>query len=64
MTEQHIACPNCKNKILLDANSLLLGVSFNCNRCDAQIKISGESKEVVSQSIDEFKKIKANARKK
>jgi DNA-directed RNA polymerase subunit RPC12/RpoP len=63
MTEQYIACPNCKNNILFDVNSLLQGASFGCNDCDAKIKLSGESKEVVSQSIENFNNIKTNALK-
>jgi len=63
MTEQYIACPNCNTNILFDVNSLLQGASFGCRGCDAKIKLSGESKEVVSESIEKFKSIKANALK-
>ena len=63
MTEQYIACPNCKTNILFDVNTLLQGASFACGGCDAKINLSGESKEVVSESIEKFKSIKANALK-
>ena len=63
MSEQYIACPNCKNNILFDVNALLIGASFACNTCDAKIKLSGESKEIVSKSIDEFNSIKTNVLK-
>ena len=63
MTEQYIKCPNCNTNILFDLNSLLLGTSFACGGCGAKIKLSEESKEVVSESIEKFKRIKANALK-
>lgn len=63
MTKQQITCPNCKNNILFDVNALLQGVSFACSSCDAKIKLSGESKEIVSKSIEEFNRIKINTLK-
>ncbi len=61
MNEQYIACPNCSNNILFDLNALLIGASFACNTCDAKIKLSGESKEVVTKSLEEFNSMKSNA---
>jgi len=63
MSEQYIACPNCKNNILFDVNALLSGASFACSKCNAKIKLANESKETVSKSIEEFNSIKTNALK-
>lgn len=63
MIEQYIKCPNCKTNILFDVNTLLQGASFACSGCNAKIKLSGESKEVVSESIEKFKSIKAQTSK-
>ena len=64
MLEQNIPCPNCKSNILFDVHALLQGVSFSCNQCDAKIQLSEpESKNLVTDSLEEFNKMKMNALK-
>lgn len=60
MNEQKIACPNCKNEIIFDVYALIQGSSFACSQCNAKIQLAGESKETVTESIEEFEKLKQN----
>ncbi len=52
MNEQKISCPNCKNDIIFNVNALLQGKSFACLVCDSKIQLTGESKDLVSKSMD------------
>lgn len=63
MKHQKISCPNCKNDIVFDIHSLLQGKSFVCVECHAKIQLAEESKELVSNSIMEFDKLKNNVLK-
>lgn len=64
MSQQNIPCPNCNTNIPFDVNALLIGASFSCSECDAKIQLANESKEVVSESIEKFNKLKQNVLKK
>ncbi|GAA5496047.1 hypothetical protein Rhal01_02228 [Rubritalea halochordaticola] len=50
-----INCPDCDGKIFLELNSLLTGGQFTCNKCGLAISLSGESNEVMSNAVSEFK---------
>lgn len=61
MKEQKINCPNCSGDIVFDVYSLIEGRAFVCDTCNATIKLSSESKTQVSESIEEFEKLKRSA---
>lgn len=64
MNEQFLICPNCQHKIQFNVNALLLGASFECAGCNIKVKLSNESKDLVSKSMDEFDKLKRSSLKK
>lgn len=63
MNEQKISCPNCQHQITFDVYALLQGSCFICTVCNAKIQLAGESKEMVTGSIQKFKELKKNVLK-
>ena len=58
--QQAIQCPtpNCTGQIVIDTYSLLQGVSFACSVCGGAVRIAGESKEQLAQTMQKFDDLK------
>ncbi len=58
--DQSIPCPVCNTSIPFELNKLLAGVQFVCPSCMAAIGLSGESKEIVKDTMNKLQEIKNN----
>lgn len=58
--DQSIPCPVCNTSIPFELNKLLAGVQFVCPTCMAAIGLSGESKEIVKDTMTKLQEIKSS----
>lgn len=58
--EQKMACPSCNADIFFTVPLLIAGASFECSRCQAQVRLSGASTTEVRTSYEKYVAMKKN----
>lgn len=54
----NIPCPCCRTSIPLNPERLIVGESFKCSNCEAEISLSTESTETTRKALDQIKSLK------